>query len=173
MNWLKALFLGVSMVCASQIMAQQSNYSYSQQNNNYSAQINWLNNYEQAVAQSKATSKPILILFTGTTWCPACIKLEKDVLNHPEFVQAIGSRFVFLKAEFGDASMGGTQASPFKPLLDRYQINAFPTMLVINPNGQPLYSVPYQTGGAQAYVQKFMQNAKSQSMQNQNNRYMN
>jgi thiol:disulfide interchange protein len=165
MKWLKTLCLSISMISALSLTAQSGNYSYSQQTDMSTSQINWLTSYDQAIAQSKASSKPVLILFTGTTWCPACMKLERDVLNRPEFLQAVASRFVFLKAEFPDYSQGGTNASPFKPLLDRYNINSFPTMLVINANGQPLYTVPYQSGGAQAYIQQFMRQSNQGQMQ--------
>jgi len=101
-------------------------------------------------------------LFTGTTWCPACMRLERDVISRSEFAQALSQRFIFLKAEFPDYSEGGVQASPFKNLLDRYRVDAFPTMLVVNTNGQPLYSVPYQTGGLQAYIQQFMRRSSDQ-----------
>jgi thiol-disulfide isomerase/thioredoxin len=119
--------------------------------------INWLRNYSDAVALSQSTSKPIAILFTGTGWCPACMKLERTVLNNPEFAQAVAQRFVFLKAEFPDYSESAVMASPYKPLLDRYGVNAFPTIVVVNTNGQMLYTVNYREGGPQAYAQELLQ----------------
>lgn len=156
MKWLKILSLSVSMISSLSLMAQSSPFPYSQQSKGSVLQINWLTNYDQAINQSKINAKPVLILFTGTAWCPACVKLERDVLNQPEFIQAVASRFVFLKAEFPDYSQGGTNASPFKALLDRYNVNSFPTLIAINSAGQPLFTVPYQTGGMQAYIQQLM-----------------
>lgn len=122
-----------------------------------SKQINWARSYSEAVALSQSTSKPIAILFTGTGWCPACMKLERTVLNHPEFAQAVSQRFVFLKAEFPDYSEPAVMASPYKPLLDRYGVNTFPTIVVINVNGQLLYKVHYHEGGPQAYARELLQ----------------
>lgn len=122
-----------------------------------SNQINWLRSYSEAVALSQSTSKPILILFTGTGWCPACMKLERQVLNQTEFAQAVGQKFVFLKAEFPDYSEGAVMASPYKPLVDRYGIEAFPTMVIVNANGQQFYTVKYREGGAQMYIQELLQ----------------
>ncbi|MFI0435239.1 MAG: thioredoxin family protein [Parachlamydiaceae bacterium] len=157
---------------SSSFLAAQSRYSSNPQGSgmspNYSAgyqssnqyvghQINWQSNYSDAVSMSQSSSKPIVILFTGTNWCPACMRLEKTVLNHPEFTQAVSQKFVFLKAEFNDYSEAGMMTSPYKPLLDRYGVNAFPTIVVINPNGQLLYTVNYRDGGPQLYAQELLQ----------------
>lgn len=120
-------------------------------------QVNWLRSYSEAVALSQSTSKPIVILFTGTGWCPACMKLEREVISHPEFSKEVGQKFVFLKAEFPDYSESAVMASPYKPLLDRYGVEAFPTMVVVNANGHKLYTVNYRNGGPRVYAQELLQ----------------
>lgn len=164
------LFSGTTLLSSSLSIAQPSYPSYqppvveNQPNAFYSPsdsshpsnQINWLRSYSEAVALSQSTSKPIAILFTGTGWCPACMKLERTVLTHPEFAQAVSQRFVFLKAEFPDYSEPAIMASPYKSLLDRYGINAFPTIVVTNTNGQMLYTVNYREGGPQMYAQDLL-----------------
>lgn len=170
------LFSSAALLSASLLMAQPSyqggyagsggysaNPSYAPPAGNYpsnsyaSSPINWVRSYSDAVALSQSTSKPIAILFTGTGWCPACMKLERSVLTHPEFARAVGQRFVFLKAEFPDYSESAVMASPYKPLLDRYGINSFPTIVVINANGQQLFTVNYREGGPQMYAQELLQ----------------
>lgn len=161
------LFLSsVVLLSANLLQAQAGGYYYDPktQTSSYSPgptvssnQINWLRTYSEAVALSQSTSKPIAILFTGTGWCPACMKLERAVLNHPEFAQAVAQKFVFLKAEFPDYSESAVMASPYKPLLDRYGVNAFPTIIVVNANGQMLFTVNYREGGPQIYAQELLQ----------------
>lgn len=101
-------------------------------------QIHWLTNYDEAVSLAQQSSKPIVMLFTGTTWCPPCQQLERKVIHHPAFAQAVGNRFIFLKLEFIDPA---TANSPYKFLVDRYNIQNFPTMIVVQPNGQFLFQV--------------------------------
>jgi thiol-disulfide isomerase/thioredoxin len=115
--------------------------------------INWLANYTEAANQAKAENKPIVVLFTGTSWCPACMKLEAEVLKRPEFARGVGNNFVFLKAEFNDYSEEGMRNSPYRSLMERYNVNAYPTFVVIDAAGQLLYKVNYQSGGPAAYVQ--------------------
>lgn len=171
MKKIVTLSLSCAIFFSSNLLMAQSSYpserypaqgSYSSGNyasNSYtSGSINWLRSYSDAVALSQSTSKPIAILFTGTGWCPACMKLERTVLAHPDFAQAVAQKFVFLKAEFPDYSEPAVIASPYKPLLDRYGVNEFPTIIVVNANGQQLYRVSYREGGPQVYAQELLQN---------------
>jgi protein disulfide-isomerase len=177
-----SLALGSALLLSTTLLIAQPSYppgnsrmNSASYNANPSGQINWLKSYNDAVALSQSTSKPIVILFTGTGWCPACVKLEREVINRPEFAQAVGQRFVFLKAEFPDYSESAVMASPYKPLLDRYGVNAFPTLVVVDANGQQLYTVNYQQGGPQAYaqelLQKLSQTGAASSLSNYNTRY--
>lgn len=148
------LLTGVSLACFAALSAQAN---YAQANAYAPSQINWLNSYEEAVKQSQMSSKPILILFTGTSWCPACMKLERDVLRRPEFAQAISQRFIFLKAEFPAFAANTMNTSPYRALAERYGIDAFPSIVVINGNGQQLFTVEYKAGGPEIYVQELNQ----------------
>lgn len=128
-----------------------SNSSYYQPGS--SGRISWATNYSDAVSNANTLNKPVVILFTGTNWCPACMKLEKEVLTQPEFARLVGSNFVFLKAEFPDYSESSMMGSPYRSIMLRYNVEAFPTFIVINPSGQILGRVDYQSGGPSAYAQ--------------------
>ena len=32
----------------------------------------WLTNYDEALAESTRSGKPVFVLFTGSDWCPHC-----------------------------------------------------------------------------------------------------
>ena len=164
---LSSIALLSSFKLTPQLMAQTSSSpssSYSSTQGSYSANnststhytsnsIQWLTSYQEATALAQSTSKRIVILFTGSTWCPACVRLERTVLNQPEFIQAVGQKFVFLKADF-EASASN---SPYKPLLDQYGVNAFPTFVVVDSNGQLLSKINYRSDGASGYAQALLQ----------------
>lgn len=149
---------------------QNQNYSVQPSNNqNFSskAEINWCESYSDSMKFAKGQSKPLLILFTGTAWCPACMKLEREVLNKPEFARAVANNFVFYKAEFNDPSPEALESSPDKVLIDRYNIEAFPTIVVIDTNGNQLFTVNYKAGGPQVYANEL--NQKLQNYRNNRN----
>ena len=41
----------------------------------FGAEIKWQNDMTQAAELAKKEKKPILILFTGSDWCPPCMKM--------------------------------------------------------------------------------------------------
>ena len=58
----------------------------------------WGKSQKSAQQQSEETGLPIVLLFTGASWCGYCVKLEKEVLSKKEFKQgmdgvAIGVKF--------------------------------------------------------------------------------
>lgn len=99
LSFVSALFLVNFFPAAAE---QPANFSspYAQSRPAYSQRIHWLDHYDTATSQARQTSQPILILFTGTNWCPACIKLEKQVLSNSRFAQALADRLIFLKQSF-------------------------------------------------------------------------
>lgn len=119
--------------------------------------IDWCESYSDSTRKAKETSKPILLLFTGTTWCPACMRLEKMVLSKPEFVQGLGDKLLFYKAEFPQPTPQGIENSPDKFLMDRYNITQFPTMVVVDSNGKQLFRVDYMGTDVNAYVNQLNQ----------------
>lgn len=117
------------------------------------SRIYWHKNFDEALAQARDQNKRVVILFTGSTWCPACIKLENEVLSKFAFARAVGNNFVFLKAEFNDYSESGMHNSPYRSLMERYGVEAYPTFVVVDSSGKLLYKVNYQPGGPAAYAQ--------------------
>lgn len=146
--------LAILSVFGSFSFVQAHEYPTSANNETYSnGRLVWQTDFSTATALSKTTSKPILILFTGATWCNACVSLEKNVLTKPEFANAVGDKFVFFKAEFKSNEMN---TSPYTPLKNRYNIQYWPTIIVVDANGEVLYSVKYQKGGPDVYANELL-----------------
>jgi len=56
--------------------------------------VKWLRNYDQAVEQSTASGKPILILFQEVPGCQGCVDYGQQTLRHPLIVDSIENDFV-------------------------------------------------------------------------------
>jgi thiol-disulfide isomerase/thioredoxin len=52
----------------------------------YGAPENWLTNYDAAMKQAAKEKKSVLVLFTGSDWCPGCIALNKHTLSNEKFL---------------------------------------------------------------------------------------
>ncbi len=56
--------------------------------------VAWGRDFERALVESKKSNKPILILFQEVPGCSGCQKFGRNVLSHPQIVEAIESEFV-------------------------------------------------------------------------------
>jgi len=118
------------------------------------SRINWLTNFDDAVNQSKASSKPLVLFFTGSDWCSWCKRLEDEVLNTPEFSAAIGNKFIFVKL---DAPLYTAQdpnlKAQIKQLQQRFGVRSFPTILLFDAkNNQQIGSTGYRPGGGKSFA---------------------
>ena len=49
-----------------------------------------------AVEEATEQDKDILLLFTGSDWCPPCKKLESEVFSQQEFLDGVSDQFVLV-----------------------------------------------------------------------------
>lgn len=56
--------------------------------------VQWLRNYDSAIHESKASGKPVLILFQEVPGCHTCTTYGKNVLSHPLLVEIMEDSFV-------------------------------------------------------------------------------
>lgn len=120
--------------------------------------INWTTNYEEAISQSKATSKPVVLFFTGSAWCGWCNKLDEEVLETSEFAQAVGDKFIFVKLDFPPNNALSQQLiAQNKQLQQKYDVRAFPTVIIIDSQQQQIGKTGYRAGGPKPYAQHLLQ----------------
>jgi thiol:disulfide interchange protein len=104
----------------------------------------WLTKMDKAQDEAKETGLPILVLFTGTEWCPYCIKLEKAVFSESAFNTFANQNLVLLKLDFGP---GGTPNSKKDEALQKeYGVKGFPTYFLTDATGAKLAQGGYHDG---------------------------
>lgn len=85
---------------------------------------------EQAKKLSKETGKPIFI-DCYTDWCGYCKRMSKGVFRDPEVGKAFNEKFINLKVEM-EKNVDG------KGLARKYRVNSYPTLIIINAEGELL-----------------------------------
>ncbi|MDD2676067.1 MAG: thioredoxin family protein [Methylacidiphilaceae bacterium] len=131
----------------------------------FAGSANWITDYPKALKEAKAQKKLVLANFTGSDWCPWCQKLQREVFSTPEFQQYAKEHLVLLELDFPQRKPQ-TEAlkQQNKELADRYHVDAFPTILLLDPEGQEVASMGYLPGGAKPFldkVEQFRQKATS------------
>ncbi|MFO7564455.1 MAG: thioredoxin family protein [Enhygromyxa sp.] len=89
--------------------------------------VDWFEgSLEQAQARAKAEGK-LVFVDVGAYWCPPCHELDEKVFTQPEFGAWLNDKMiaVHVDAEKGEGP----------ELVDRYNVQAYPTMLVLEDSG--------------------------------------
>jgi len=110
--------------------------------------IQWQTDYTQAMQQAKQQSKPVFLFFTGKGWCSYCTKLENEVLKTPDFQNAVGDQFVFVEIDY----QHGRVSPKTKQLMEQYRITGFPTVVILDSQGNVAGQTGYKPGGGQKYA---------------------
>jgi protein disulfide-isomerase len=116
--------------------------------------LSWNGNLEKAIEQAKKENKAVLVNFTGSDWCVWCKKLSAEVFQQKEFEEYAKDNLVLVILDF---PRGIEQSQEIKAynnsLAQKYGIQGFPTILLINGNGQLVAQTGYQPGGPAKYVE--------------------
>ena len=83
------VFLGICLLISPSTCAQNQNSQPVEL-----GKVNWLRDFDEAIAQSKETGKPIFILFQEVPGCSTCRSYGQNVLSQPVIVEAIEGSFV-------------------------------------------------------------------------------
>lgn len=113
----------------------------------------WVTDFEGALKQAKAENKAVLIDFTGSDWCGWCIKLDKEVFSQPAFEKYAQQNLVRVYLDFPNKKAQSTKLEQQnRELAEKFQVQGFPTIFVLNSDGEPIAKLGYQRGGAEKYV---------------------
>ncbi|WP_025742080.1 thioredoxin family protein [Aquimarina pacifica] len=108
----------------------------------------WKYDFEEAVLLAQKNEKNIVLLFTGSDWCPPCIKLEKNILSSDEFLSYAEQNFIWVKADFPRRKknkLSEIQQKKNEALANRYNKKwRFPVILVLNQEGQVMGATGYR-----------------------------
>ena len=123
------------------------------------AGLTWSLGFPRALARAKAGNKMILIDFTGSDWCPWCIKFDEDVLSKARFAAYAESKLVLVLADFPNH----TKQSPAlkqanEELGKKFRVEGYPTFVVLNASGKEIgRQVGYLRGGPDAFIAELEQ----------------
>lgn len=114
----------------------------------------WYTDLEKAKAVAAQEHKDILVDFTGSDWCGWCIKLSKEVFSQPEFRTAAQKDFVFVEVDFPNnkSKLTPEAIARNEQLSKTFGVKGFPTIFLLDAQGQPYAQTGYQEGGATAYL---------------------
>jgi thioredoxin-related protein len=118
------------------------------------AESGWLDDYKKAQEEAKATDKFLLLDFTGSDWCGWCKKFDKEILSQSQFKDYAQGNLVLLEVDFPRAKPQSAELrKQNQELAQQYQVEGFPTIVVLSGDGQKLWRYDgYFPDGPAAFI---------------------
>jgi thiol-disulfide isomerase/thioredoxin len=120
------------------------------------SRLSWGTDLPVALNQARSDNKMVLLDFTGSDWCPWCIKFDHDVLSTDEFASYAKNKLELVQLDFPRTK---PQSADLKQanaeLAKRFNVEGYPTYVLLNPSGNELgRQVGYAEGGPAAFIAK-------------------
>jgi protein disulfide-isomerase len=118
------------------------------------AESGWLSDYKKAQQEAKAGHKFLLLDFTGSDWCGWCRKFDREILSQPQFKDYARDNLVVVELDFPRAKPQSPELrKQNRELAMQYEVVGFPTIVVLNSDGQKLWRYDgYFPDGPAAFI---------------------
>jgi len=101
----------------------------------------WLTNYEDALQLAKKEKKGVLLLFTGSDWCPPCKRLHHDVFDSEGFKEFAKKNLILVELDFPrkrENKLPAEQQNYNRALSRKFKVRGFPTVVILDADGKEL-----------------------------------
>lgn len=118
------------------------------------AQAQIHDNAEEAFASSRATQKPVLLIFSGSDWCAPCIRFQKTVLSDEQFQLYASDHLILLKADFPQRKkLAKDIEKQNDKLAEKYNPKGqFPQIVLLSADQSVLSTLPYKNQNIAQFI---------------------
>ena len=110
-------------------------------------------NFARSAELAKNTSRPLLLAFIGTDWSISSLKLDREVFDQAELVDNTKYNFLLCKLHFYQTQERAPETiRQNEELATKYNIQDFPTVIVLSPDGREIGRLGYIPGGVKAFA---------------------
>lgn len=123
----------------------------------------WLVDFTKAKELAARNNLDIMAEFTGSDWCPPCIRMYENVLSKEAFRTTAPKHFVLLKLDSPNDKSKQTEAEikQYQELSKRFNVTGVPTVLLMDSSGKPYAKmVGYGGQSAEDYTKDLVKKAE-------------
>ena len=114
---------------------------------------NWHDDINKAIAASKENGKDLLLLYTGSDWCPPCKQLESEVLGQEEFLNEAKNNFEFVIFDFPkQKQLSEATQKQNREWASKFGVEGYPTVILVDSKLRPYAITGYRDGGVENYL---------------------
>jgi len=108
----------------------------------------------KVLERAKSEKKMVLLDFTGSDWCPWCIKFDEEVLSTGKFRDYAATRLTLVTLDFpSNKPQSDAVKQANQDLKNKYNVSGFPTFVLLDSNGREIgRQVGYLAGGPNAFI---------------------
>ena len=104
----------------------------------HKTELHWLTDFEKAKVIAKKEHKPILMLFTGSDWCPPCKAMHNELFPNQEFAE-LTKQVVLVMVDFPRRKpMSMEQRKKNQMLAAKFHRGGVPTFIAVDANEKVL-----------------------------------
>jgi uncharacterized protein YyaL (SSP411 family) len=104
--------------------------------------VEWQHNMDEAKALAQKEHRHILLNFSGSDWCGACIQMHKEIFDKEAFQQMADSSLILVNADFPRMSKNKLPAQQQRlndAMADKYNSQGkFPFTILLTADGKVL-----------------------------------
>ncbi len=113
----------------------------------------WYEDVAEAIKVGAKEEKDLLILYTGSDWCPPCKKLEDEVLSQEDFLKEIRTGYVLVKLDFPKNLIQKAEIlKQNNEWQEKFGVDGFPTIVLMDSQQRPYGFTGYEEGGVEGYL---------------------
>ena len=114
----------------------------------------WFTSFADAQVEAIANDRPLLVRFSGTRWNKLCRQLNKEVFSREAFRQWADETVVVCILKRKHAKQGNPEDAATEKWAKKYGVWAYPTLLLLEPDGTYLAQMFYEPGGAKHFAKQ-------------------
>lgn len=115
----------------------------------------WSSDFIAAADIAAKTGRPLLLNFTGSDWCVWCHRLRDEVFQTPFFIRYADEALVLVEVDFPrKKSLPPELKQQNDSLAQRFNVDSYPTVLLLSPDGKELARLGYMQGGPKTFVRE-------------------
>ncbi len=114
----------------------------------------WVTDFQAAKQLAQNQHKDLLVNFAGSDWCYWCKRLDAEVFSDDDFVASAQKDFVLVLIDFPSDKSGQPQSlqEQNQTLSWQYAIEGYPTVILMDKDGNPYARPGFREGGVKAYI---------------------
>lgn len=93
----------------------------------------WTQDWDAAIALSKEKDVPVFVLFTGSDWCPYCVKLHDRIFSQPGWADWAKDKLVMVYLDFpkDESKVPEKYRERNEKLGEQYGVEGYPTAFLL------------------------------------------